>query len=73
MVQISHTILSKIMLCLLLDTVSLKLETVGQQAYLFSGGGGEHDYQHILCLLTLDTFLGNSSQFAASTDLFSQK
>ena len=62
------------MLSLLFDIVSLKLVTVGQQAYLFSAWGGKkRDYQHILCLLTLDTFLGNSGQFAASTDLLSQK
>jgi hypothetical protein len=36
MVEISQTILPKIMLSLLFDTVSLKLGTVGQQAYLFS-------------------------------------
>jgi hypothetical protein len=36
MVQISDTISSKIMFSLLFDTVLLKLETVGQQAYLFS-------------------------------------
>jgi hypothetical protein len=61
------------MLSVLFDTVSLKLETVGQQAYLFSAWEKKHDYQHILCLLTLDTFLGNSCQFAASTDLLPQK
>jgi hypothetical protein len=60
------------MLSLLFDTVLFKLEIIGQPAYSFSAEK-KHGYHNMLCPLTLGIFLGNSSQYAESTEILSQK